>query len=211
MFPRNDYQLSVYLDASFDEESQKYMDMMSEAVEASLTAADIQKSNKDLKRPAGYAAFKAHAKKHKTSFGFDESDFSDTSDEEEEKEEKPTRTPSNIKRFEDLQNGGENENGKDSGKTSGNDSGKNSSEEVGEFRMGTFHAAKKAEEPKSVDFVLPRINKACSKFETFDEPEKNGAEIDMTKKKTTDERKFLSSMKYSGWFGMRFTVIVKNY
>ena len=167
------------------------MNMMSEAVEASMSAADLQKSKKDLKRPAGYAEFKAHAKKHKTSFGFDESDFSDTSDEEEEQKEKnPTRTPSTIKRFQDLQQGS-----KESGKDDGEDSGKNSSEEVGEFRMGTFHAAKKPEEPKPAEIIIPRINKACSKFETFEDPDKT-SDVDMTKKKSTDERKFLSSMKY---------------
>jgi hypothetical protein len=195
---KNEEERKTYLDASFDEESQKYMDMMAEAVEVSLTAADIKRSNKHLKRPAGYAAFKAHAKKHKTSFGFDESDFSDTSDEEEEedfKEKTPTRTPSTIKRFQDLQQGG-NDSGKNSGKNSGEDSGKNSSEEVGEFRMGTFHAAKKPEQPKPEEIIVPRSNKACSKFETFDAPEETST-IDMTKKKLTTERKFLSSMKYT--------------
>merc|ERR1712226_1823549 len=71
----------TYLDASFDEESQQYMDMMSEAVEASLETA--AKSNKNLKRPAGYTEFKKKAKNSKMSFGFDDEDLSDSSDEEQ--------------------------------------------------------------------------------------------------------------------------------
>merc|ERR1712110_370480 len=71
----------TYLDASFDEESQKYMDMMSEAVEASLESA--QKSRKELKRPAAYSEFKKRAKASKMSFGFDDEEFSDSSDEDE--------------------------------------------------------------------------------------------------------------------------------
>merc|ERR1712071_6323 len=136
---KNEEERKTYLDASFDEESQKYMNMMSEAVEASMSAADLQKSKKNMKRPAGYAEFKAHAKKHKTSFGFDESDFSDTSDEEEEEEEKiekntPTRTPSTIKRFQDLQQCGKDsgkDSGKNDGKNDGKDDGKNSGEDSG--------------------------------------------------------------------------------
>merc|ERR1711879_70691 len=76
--------MGTYLDASFDQDSQEMMDMMSEAVEASLD--EMKKSKKELKRPAGYEGFKKKAKNYakKPKFGFDEEDFTDSDESDEE-------------------------------------------------------------------------------------------------------------------------------
>merc|ERR1712168_1530894 len=87
----DEQQRKTYLDANFDEESQVMMDMMDSAVSASMvmteelntTVETLNKTIKQLKRPASYNE-KIAKKSKKMSFGFDEDDFSSSSEEEDE-------------------------------------------------------------------------------------------------------------------------------
>merc|ERR1712071_723140 len=89
----DEQQRKTYLDANFDEESQVMMDMMDNAVSASMvmteelntTVETLNKTIKQLKRPASYNEGKKLAKKSKKmSFGFDEDDFSSSEEEDED-------------------------------------------------------------------------------------------------------------------------------
>jgi len=83
----------TYLDANFDGESQAMMDMMEESVNASFAITQELNSNieslnktiKQLKRPAAYNESKKVVKRtRRAAFGFDEDDFSSSDDEDEE-------------------------------------------------------------------------------------------------------------------------------
>lgn len=79
--------VKTYLDASFDEESTRMMEAMDEAVQISLKTTSmleeqigtLGKTITELKRPAGYEAYRKQKKRARaaTGFAFDDETFSD--------------------------------------------------------------------------------------------------------------------------------------